>query len=58
VEDDDFAYGLRQLLENDAWRQKGEDAQAYVSEKYGFDAAIAQHIEAYRRLTRSAPLYS
>jgi glycosyltransferase involved in cell wall biosynthesis len=58
VEDDDFGRGLRLLLENNAWRRKGEAAHAYVSEKYGFDAAIAQHLEAYRRLARPAALYS
>jgi glycosyltransferase involved in cell wall biosynthesis len=47
VDDDDFASGLRELLKDDAWRRKGEAAHAFVSDKYGFEAAIAQHIEAY-----------
>jgi glycosyltransferase involved in cell wall biosynthesis len=50
VDDDDFASGLDQLLKDGAWRSKGEEAHAYVSEKYGFDTSIAQHLEAYRRV--------
>ena len=58
VENDDFTGGLRLLLRNDAWRGLGEAAHAYVSRKYGFEAAIAQHLEAYDRLVRPSPLYS
>jgi len=54
VEDDHFAAGLRLLLQDGSWRRKGEEAHAYVSEKYGFEASIAQHVEAYSRaLARS-----
>jgi glycosyltransferase involved in cell wall biosynthesis len=58
VEGDDFAGGLRRLLKNGDWRLKGEEGHAYVSEKYGFEASIAQHLEAYRRVLRPASLYS
>jgi glycosyltransferase involved in cell wall biosynthesis len=58
VEDDDFARGLRVLLQDGRWRPLGEEAHAYVSQKYGFEASMSQHLEAYQRLVRPAPLYS
>jgi glycosyltransferase involved in cell wall biosynthesis len=58
VEQDDFAGGLRLLLKDGTWRARGEEACAYVSAKYGFEASISQHLEAYQRLTRPSPLYS
>jgi glycosyltransferase involved in cell wall biosynthesis len=50
VEGDNFAAGLRFLLTDNAWRGRGEAAHAYVSGKYGYEASISQHLEAYRRL--------
>lgn len=58
VENEDFAGGLRLLLKEDAWRRLGEAAHAYVLTKYGYEAAIAQHLEAYERLVRPPSLYS
>jgi glycosyltransferase involved in cell wall biosynthesis len=58
VQDDDFAGGLRRLLESGGWRRKGEEAHAYVAEKYGFESSISQHVDAYRRVVRRSPLYS
>jgi glycosyltransferase involved in cell wall biosynthesis len=58
VENDDFAAGLRALLQDGAWRGKGEGAQAYVSQKYGFESSIIQHLDTYRQLVRPSPLYS
>jgi hypothetical protein len=50
VENDDFAGGLKVLLQEGRWRRLGEKAQAYVSGKYGFESSINQHLEAYQRL--------
>jgi glycosyltransferase involved in cell wall biosynthesis len=58
VEDDDFAGGLRALLQDGAWRQKGEAAQAYVSAKYGFERSITQHLDTYQRLAGRSPYIS
>jgi glycosyltransferase involved in cell wall biosynthesis len=58
VQDDDFAGGLRRLLESGGWRRKGEEAHAYVAEKYGFESSVSQHVDAYLRVARRPPLYS
>ena len=52
VENDDFAGGLRSLLERDAWRQRGEAASRYVAAKYGLEQSVSQHLELYRRAAR------
>jgi glycosyltransferase involved in cell wall biosynthesis len=49
VNDDDFRRGLEMLLKDGVWRRKGEEAHAYVLEKYGFETSIARHLEAYGR---------
>jgi len=48
VHNDDFGENLRLLLQGD-WRRRGEEAHAYVSSKYGFEASIHQHLETYHR---------
>lgn len=50
VKDNDFSAGLRFLLENDGWKQKGEKGYEYVKENYEFNKAIDMHISAYKRL--------
>jgi glycosyltransferase involved in cell wall biosynthesis len=50
VDNDDFAGGLRRLLANNTWRRKGEEARAYVTEKYGFESSISQHLDAYQQV--------
>lgn len=49
VEHDDFAGGLRWLLADGAWRERGRQARAYVSSKYGFEPSVEKHLQAYRQ---------
>jgi len=50
VRDDDFAKGLRQLIENDRWREFGLAAWRYVASTFATTPAIEGHIAEYRRL--------
>jgi glycosyltransferase involved in cell wall biosynthesis len=50
VRDDDFAAGLRHLLENDRWRECGQAACRYVASTFATGPAIEGHIAAYRGL--------
>lgn len=50
VRDDDFAKGLRHLLENDRWREFGLAAWRYVASTFATAPAIEGHIAAYRHL--------
>ena len=50
AEKDDFAEGLRTLLENDRWRTLGEKGHAYVDEFFSYDAVINRHLEIYRQM--------
>ena len=52
VQDDDFATGLRQLLANDAWRERGLAAWRYVAATFATEPAIEGHIAAYEGLLR------
>jgi glycosyltransferase involved in cell wall biosynthesis len=47
---DDFAVGLAGLLDNDAWRARGEAGYRYVSEGYELGTVVERHIEVYRDL--------
>jgi len=47
---DDFATGLANLLEGDAWRKKGEAGYHYVKEKFELGNVIKEHLQAYRDL--------
>ena len=53
VANDDFADGLRQLLKDETWRRRGEEAHDYVTRKYGFEQAIQQHLAVYRQVTQN-----
>ena len=55
VADDDFAAGLRELLENDAWRSKGEAGWDYVRETFELAAVLDRHVAAYERAMAAAP---
>lgn len=48
--DDDFEKGLKFLLENDRWRERGEKGYQYVKEAFEMDSAIKKHIDIYTQL--------
>lgn len=50
VQDDDFEAGLRYLLAEDRWREKGRAAWNYVAETFATGPAIDGHLAAYRGL--------
>lgn len=47
AERDDFATGLRQLLDDGSWREKGIQGQCWVAENFEIGISIDRHIEAY-----------
>lgn len=47
---DDFAEGLRYLLEDDRWRARGERGHDYVARVFEMDRAMDQHVAVYRQL--------
>jgi glycosyltransferase involved in cell wall biosynthesis len=51
VEGDDFAGGLRTLLEGDRWRSRGELARQYILSTFELEKAMEQHLGVYRELT-------
>jgi len=51
VRNDDFATGLAELLENDAWREKGEAGWEYVRESFEIESVIDRHLQVYRQFT-------
>jgi glycosyltransferase involved in cell wall biosynthesis len=50
VSDGDLDRGLRNLLGDETWREKGEKGYAYVSEVHETRRVIDQHLEAYEYL--------
>ena len=50
AETDNFAEGLRYLLDNNHWRQKGEHAYNYVKKRSQYDAAVNIHLEMYEKV--------
>jgi glycosyltransferase involved in cell wall biosynthesis len=50
VEHNDFIKGLRYLLENNNWKEKGEKGQKYVIENYELIKTIDKHVETYNKL--------
>jgi glycosyltransferase involved in cell wall biosynthesis len=51
VRNDDFATGLAELLEDDAWREKGEAGWEYVRESFEIESVIDRHLQVYRQFT-------
>ena len=45
--DQDFVTGLRWLLENDRWKERGEKGFVHVKEQYNTDLVISQHLHVY-----------
>jgi glycosyltransferase involved in cell wall biosynthesis len=50
VRDNDFARGLRHLLENDRWRPLGELAARETAQTFREENSIDQHVQWYERL--------
>jgi glycosyltransferase involved in cell wall biosynthesis len=50
AEDEDFASGMRKLIANGAWRERGARAHKYVREHYRYDVAAKTHLDLYKRL--------
>jgi glycosyltransferase involved in cell wall biosynthesis len=50
VEADDFAAGLKVLLANDLWRQRGMAGYEFVSQNFLVDKVIDQHLSLYKNL--------
>ena len=50
VQDDDFASGLRTLLEDDKWKSLGEAGCHYVAETFSTDISIQKHLDMYNEL--------
>jgi len=50
VQDDDFEAGLRQLIAEDRWRERGQAAWRYVAETFATEPAIDAHVAAYSQL--------
>jgi glycosyltransferase involved in cell wall biosynthesis len=50
VQDDDFEAGLRYLMADDRWRERGLAAWRYVAETFATGPAIEGHIAEYTRL--------
>jgi len=50
VTDGDYAKGLRALVEEEAWRDRGRRGRRLVEEVYEINKVIDRHIEAYRGL--------
>jgi glycosyltransferase involved in cell wall biosynthesis len=52
--DDDFARGLRHLLEQDRWRELGRAAAEHVKATFETERAMELHLAAYRELLSRA----
>jgi len=50
VTDGDLDKGLRFLLEDDRWRERGEKGYAYVSEVHELGRVVDRHLDAYTAL--------
>ncbi len=47
---DDFVVGLRALLSNDLWRQRGELARQEMQAEFSIDTSIDKHLSIYKSL--------
>ena len=47
---EDFSKGLAWLLEEDRWRDLGEDGHRYVRDSFDLDRSVDRHVEIYRQL--------
>ncbi len=54
VTGDDFDRGLERLLEENAWKEKGENGYRYVKDNHDLPDAIDRHLAAYAEVLGSA----
>jgi glycosyltransferase involved in cell wall biosynthesis len=54
VRNDDFATGLATLLEDDAWRARGEAGWDYVRESFEIESVIDRHLQVYQQFAAHA----
>lgn len=52
VEDNDFARGLRVLLQNNIWQEKGRLGMEYTREVFQLERSVQRHIQIYGDLKR------
>jgi glycosyltransferase involved in cell wall biosynthesis len=52
---DDFARGLRYLLEEGRWQEQGRRGQNHIRETFALDSAIDQHLAIYQEMVASDP---
>jgi glycosyltransferase involved in cell wall biosynthesis len=50
VKDNNFAKGLKFLLENDEWKERGRLGRKYVEEEHELGKVLQQHTEIYERI--------
>lgn len=50
VTSEDYTKGLKSLLENDAWKEKGERGYQYVKETHELSKVIDQHAKMYKEM--------
>jgi len=55
AERDDFAEGLRFLLEDGRWRSRGESGGRYVGETFETEIAMQRHLAVYESLLPHGP---
>ena len=52
VKDDDFVQGLARLLEQNTWKEKGENGYEYVKENFELGKIIDQHVSVYSEILK------
>ncbi len=50
VIDDNYANGLRTLLNNNTWREKGQLGMKYTRETFSLEKSIQEHVKEYEKL--------
>lgn len=46
--DENFATGLKKLIETDLWKENGKKGQNYVKETHDFNKILKQHLQLYK----------
>ena len=50
AEKDDFAEGLKYLLEDNRWKELGEKGYTYINDTFELEKSITQHIQIYEQI--------